>query len=376
MYILFMTTLQEQFFELIRAGLWGTPANPVLFDGQTDWKEIYRSARVQALLGVVFDGVQSLPKEKLPPRALYLQWCNVVLQMEENNRLLNRELGRVYALLRKESIEPVLMKGQGLAQNYRHPLHRQCGDIDLFTGLRDYDRANELLRIEASSDEEELYKHASFTWHGIVVENHRILTQLSAPGPNRRLQREIERWHGSADCRKRMIEAVEVTLPPLPFDTVFVLLHAIQHFLDEGIGLRQICDWACMLYAQRDMPGREETAALLKALGLEKAARVFGAIVVCYLGLPAEHLPVPFQKADIKTAEWLLSDIWAGGNFGKHNAAQPKRPRGYWRGKWHTFVRVSKRCREWGAIVPQEARWHPLALALHAVSMQWKKRVR
>lgn len=371
-----MTTLQEQFFELIRAGLWGKQANPQLFDNQTDWKEIYRSARAQALLGVVFDGVQSLPKDKLPPRALYLQWCNVVLQMEENNRLLNRELGNLYALLHKEGIEPVLMKGQGLAQNYREPLHRQCGDIDLFTGLDHYERANELLRLEASSEEEELYKHASFTWHGVIVENHRIMTQLSAPGANRRLQREIRRWYTGGDCRKRTIGAAEVTLPPLPFDTVFVLLHAVQHFLDEGIGLRQICDWACMLHAQRDLPGKEETTALLKSLGLEKAARAFGVIVVRYLGLSAEHLPVPFQAADIHTAEWLLTDIWAGGNFGKHNAGQSKRPEGYWSGKWHTFVRVLKRSREWGAIVPQEARWHPLALALHSASMQWKKRVR
>lgn len=370
-----MTTIQKQFFELVKAGLWGISANPVLFDNQTDWEKLYHSARMQAVLGIVFDGIQSLPKEKFPPRIIYLKWCNVVLQMEETNRLLNRELGAVYSLLRGAGVEPVLMKGQGVALNYRQPLHRQCGDIDIFTGLSDFEKANELLRMEASSEEEELYKHASFVWHGVMIENHRILTQLSAPGPNRRLQQEIRRWHGSSECRTCMIEGVEITLAPLSFDVVFILMHSIQHFLDEGIGLRQLCDWACLLSAQSDSIDKAEVVSFLKSFGLEKAARVFGAIAVCYLGLPSEYLPVSFQPKDLKMAEWLLSDIWAGGNFGKHNAGQPKRPQGYWSGKWHTFVRVLKRCREWGGIVPQEARWHPLMLALHSAAMQWKKRM-
>ena len=92
---------------------------------------LYQSAKVQALLGITFDGMQTLPQELRPKRELYLKWCNALLQIEENNHILNQEIAKVYTLYRANQIEPVLLKGQGVAQNYRNPLHRQCGDIDL-----------------------------------------------------------------------------------------------------------------------------------------------------------------------------------------------------------------------------------------------------
>lgn len=368
-----MIKIQQPFFELVRAGLWGKEADASLFNEQTDWKQIYLAARTQALLGIVFDGVQTLPPQKQPPRAIYLQWCNAVLQIEENNQLLNRELANVYALLRQNGVEPVLLKGQGVAQNYRQPLHRHCGDIDLYIGLKDYDLVNRLLLQEGSPIGEASYKHAEFSWHGIIIENHRVLTQLSAPAADRRLQAEIRRWHGSQECRKRRIGEAEVTLAPLPFDTAFVLIHSVQHFLNEGVGLRQVCDWACMLHAQRQLPGCEETARLLKAFGMEKAARVFGVIAVRYLGLPPEDLPIAYKEQDIATGEWLLNDIWQGGNFGRHNQNYKQRPKGYWRGKWHTFVRGAKRSQEMSALAPAEARWYPIALLLHSAEVQWRR---
>lgn len=369
-----MTILQQQFFALVRSGLWGNEADATLFDASTDWVKIYQSARKQALLGIVFDGVQTLPKEKQPPRNIYLQWCNAMLHIEENNRVLNRELANVYAMMRENGIEPVLMKGQGVAQNYRYPLHRHCGDIDLYIGPKNYEKANALLRKESTCEHEENYKHTSLTWHGITIENHQILTQLSAPAADRRLQAEINRWHETSECRKRLIGNVEVTLAPLPFDTAFVLIHSVQHFLNEGIGLRQICDWACMLHAQRDLPGKEEIALLLKSFGLEKAARVFGALAVRYLGLSIEVLPIVYQQKDIQTADWLLNDVWQGGNFGQYDEERKKRPKGYWQGKWYTFSRALSRCRELGVLAPGEARWYPLILMKHSMQMQWKKR--
>lgn len=94
--------------------------------------------------------------------------------------------------------------------------------------------------------------------------------------------------------------------------------------MNEGIGLRQICDWACMLHAQRDLPGKEEIALLLKSFGLEKAARVFGALAVRYLGLSIEVLPIVYQQKDIQTADWLLNDVWQGGNFGQYDEERKK----------------------------------------------------
>ena len=107
-----MTPIQKQFFALVQSGLWGTPVDTTLFNIQTDWAQLYQSAKVQALLGITFDGMQTLPQELRPKRELYLKWCNALLQIEENNHILNQEIAKVYTLYRANQIEPVLLKGQ------------------------------------------------------------------------------------------------------------------------------------------------------------------------------------------------------------------------------------------------------------------------
>lgn len=81
----------------------------------------------------------------------------------------------------------------------------------------------------------------------------------------------------------------------------------------------------------------------------------------------------PLYSKDIETGEWLLNDIWQGGNFGQHNQNRKQRPKGYWSGKWYTFTRATQRCREFGALAPAEARWYPLMLAVHSAQVQWNK---
>lgn len=368
-----MDIIQQQFFTLVQSGLWGTDADAGLFDKQTQWEQIYKTARAQALMGIVLDGIQTLPAEKRPQRGLYLKWCNTLLQIEEKNRLLNRELKNAYELCRENGVEPVLLKGQGVAQNYPNPLHRQCGDIDLYIGEKDFEKINRLLRQEATTEHEENHKHTSMTWHDVQIENHRILTRLSAPSADKALQREIAGWHNTDACRRLQIEECPATLPPLTFEVVYILLHSTLHFLNEGIGLRQVCDWASLLHAQKANIDRKEVAELLRRLGLTEAAKVFGVVAVQYLKLPVEDLPVPYSERDLKTGEWLLGDIWQGGNFGQFDTSRRQRPRGYWSGKWYTFTRAWRRCGELGSLAPAEARWYPMMLMMHSAQAQIKK---
>lgn len=368
-----MTLIQEQFFALVQSGLWGTPADTALFHAQTDWAGLYQSAKAQALLGITFDGMQTLPQELRPQRALYLKWCNTLLQIEEYNHILNRELANVYELCRKNHVEPVLLKGQGVAQNYPNPLHRQCGDIDLFTGPKAYDKVNGLLRPDVTRIDEASFKHAGFEWHGITVENHRILNNLNTPSADKRFQAEIARWHNAAEMRRLQVGDCTVSVPPLTFDAVYILIHSVLHALNEGIGLRQICDWACLLRRHADTLDRAAVGKLLQEYGLSKAARTFGVVAAKYLGLPDECLPIAYTAEDLPTGEWLMNDIWKGGNFGRFNADKKRRPKGYWSGKWHTLTQLTVRCRNMKRLAPSEARRYPVIVALHSIQMQCKR---
>lgn len=66
--------VQDAFFSLLRSGLWGTQADVRLFGSLSaaDWDELYHIARKQALIALIFDGVNTLPAGLRPPHPLYL----------------------------------------------------------------------------------------------------------------------------------------------------------------------------------------------------------------------------------------------------------------------------------------------------------------
>lgn len=368
-----MTDIQKQLLALLRAGLNIEGLNTNLFSKETDWESLYSLAIKQTVEGIVFDGIQQLPLELRPERRLYLKWCNDILCIEGRNQQLNKEVDELYAILRNRGVEPILMKGQGVAQFYPTPLRRQCGDIDLYTGHEDYEGVNSLLRLDATDECEENYKHVHLERHGVAIENHKIMISLSTPWYNRRLQKDIAEWAENI-CLQPVtyIGSTEVTTPPPAFNSAFLLLHALHHFLNEGIGLRHVCDWVCELKANHNPVKIAETARLLKRYGMTTGARIFGAVAVNYLHLPLSYIPVSYGPDDLAMAEWLLEEIWEGGNFGRYDRRTKKRPKGYWRSKWFTFRRAVRRCVNVWRLMPSEAVFYPMALALHSFQMQLK----
>ena len=140
--------------------------------------------------------------------------------------------------------------------------------------------------------------------------------------------------------------------------------------------MRHVCDWMCLLHAYAGKFDKSQTAALLKEFGLTRAARLFGAIAVEYLGLPAKDLPLAYRTQDLSDAQWLLSTILQEGNFGRYDTQRKKRPKGYWRSKWYTLMRAITRCIEMRRLSPNEAFWYPIALTQHSIRAQWKKRTK
>lgn len=348
---------RARFFELLRAGLWDTSPRESLFSsGDTDWQALVGMSVHQALAGIVFDGAEKLPPSLQPPRPVRMKWIALVAGIEQANEKLNRELAAVSRLYAGNDIPFVLLKGQGCAAVYPHPGHRQCGDLDLYVGRRNYARINSRLCELGAEAIPETDKHAGFVFRGVSVENHCYAATFSSPVRNRRLQRFADAWL-DAPGKSLRVEDEEIRLPAPGFNAVYLLVHSLLHFIQEGIGLRQVCDWTRTLYVYAGEIDRERLAREVKTLELEQAFRAFGYIAVEYLGLPARCFPLPADRA---SGELLLSDILQGGNFGRLHARGVPHPTGRWKGKLATFTRVWRRCRMMHRFDPSEARWYPI----------------
>ena len=149
-------------------------------------------------------------------------------------------------------------------------------------------------------------------------------------------------------------------------------MHAFVHFLNSGIGLRQVCDWTRLLATRHEDIDKLLLEKYFRKVRLLRAAKSFRDISPHYLGLPEDNLPFSVKSME-RAGEILLDDIFATGNFGQHDARIKPRPKGYWAGKWHTFCRATKRCMKLRKFAPNEALWYPVTLIKGTVTIQINK---
>ena len=127
------------FFELLRYSLGRDKDVPCL--GNTDWIRIYEMARQQSLLGILFDGIQSIPDLGMDKKLL-LRWYAASEQIRNANEKTNRAVVEVCESLRGQGFRSCVLKGQGNNLLYPNPYSRMSGDIDLWvmSGEREEER--------------------------------------------------------------------------------------------------------------------------------------------------------------------------------------------------------------------------------------------
>ncbi|MBP3719110.1 MAG: nucleotidyltransferase family protein, partial [Eubacterium sp.] len=138
----------EAFLALVRAGLWEKDVELRKY-GATDFTEIMRLSEEQSVVGLVTAGLEHDTDVNVPQEDL-LQFIGLSLQLEQQNRKMNKFIGVLIDKLRKADIYTILVKGQGLAQCYEKPLWRASGDVDLYLSESNYQAAKEFLTPLAS----------------------------------------------------------------------------------------------------------------------------------------------------------------------------------------------------------------------------------
>ena len=115
------------------------------------------------------------------------------------------------------------------------------------------------------------------------------------------------------------IDVCEVkTLHPT-VHSLYVFLHLWNHLVELGVGLRQFCDLAMILHSCKTEIDHESLLGHLKELGLEKAYRACGCILVDRLGLPAEDFPYPLTAKDRRYTQRILDVVFYRGNMGLYH---------------------------------------------------------
>ena len=341
---------------------------------EADWKELYRIAQKQCLVGILFDGIQKLPPAEVGmSKDLLLQWMLQCQMLEKANVRLNDAAIQVSEWFRKKGFRTCILKGQGNALMYPNPYSRTPGDIDIWVEGGDK-RVISFVR-SISPHEKACYHHIEFpSYKGVEVEVHYRPSFLLCFWHNRKLQKYYERVKEEQFSHRVMLgEQGEIAIPTAEFNLIFQLTHIYAHLMNEGIGLRQLLDYYFVLcdfykvYQNFSNPsvslskgsstfspspsssGSGDVTALwcseplrykvggpskvspdcagwdrlgvvqeeLKELGLWKFAGAIMYIMQEVFGMPASRLIVPPNE---KYGKFVLNEVLEAGNFGKHDA--------------------------------------------------------
>ena len=282
---------------------------------EADWKELYRIAQKQCLVGILFDGIKKLPAEQVGmKKGLLLQWMAESQMLEKANIRLNDAAIQVSGWFRKKRFRTCILKGQGNALLYPNGLHRTPGDIDIWVEGGDK-RVISFVR-SISPHEKACYHHIEFpSYKGVEVEVHYRPSFLLCFWHNRKLQKYYERVKEKQFSHRVMLgEQGEIAIPTMEFNLIFQLTHIYAHLMNEGIGLRQLLDYYYVLISDDLSLIRDRVQKELKHLGLWKFAQAVMFVMKEVFGLSEDRMIAPIDE---KEGRFLLDEIMRGGNFGQ-----------------------------------------------------------
>ena len=221
-----------------------------IIDG-INWQHLYSFAFKQALLGLCFDGIESLGKEypeelKKNPieRDLLMAWMGAAQQIHRQNMKVNAVAGKLYSMLREDGLRCCILKGQGNALMYPNAYSRNPGDIDVWVNAS-REQITEYAKKHFKLGDDIRYQHIETSVDGVPVELHFFPCTMNNPIYNARLQKWFKR---NADLQCSNVVSLpdgigKIAIPTTAFNVIYQLTHLYHHFFDEGIGMRQIIDY-------------------------------------------------------------------------------------------------------------------------------------
>lgn len=341
-----MAVLENPLFTLIRLGL-GTSTiekesvSEILSFSKEQWVAIEEIAKTQGVSAIVLDGVQAI-MDKLGPKCFkvtdisefwkpfILQWIGTVEHVYEagsiHQLIVIDELQKRWADV---GLRMMVMKGMAMSTYYPNPKHRAPGDIDcyLFDG---YAKGNEIAKSFADNVDEGWYKHSVINYKGETIENHQYFVHTREGKKSKRLNQELEKQLDNIEFDT--LSSTGALLPPPMFNALFLTYHALAHFLEEGLRLKQILDWAMFLKQDADKVNWNEYYRLCEQYHFRRFAYLMTGLAVNYVGVELKH---PLIVAESPYTEKVLSSTLYDNDYVFNG-------KGGWSNRWHILKNLIK----------------------------------
>jgi hypothetical protein len=312
-----ISKIHKAFLSLLHSGLWDYENKEISIFPLTDteWKILYRLSREQTVTGLIFAGIQKLPENIQPKENLLVRWIVAVDAIERSNLKMNSVLVELCEMFKKAGINPVLLKGQGIASLYKNPLLRECGDIDFyFPTEKDFISAKNCIHREGIRTENKADESMFYFWKGVKVEHHKRMFDLFT-SRSIRYSKELEKRYDVRPISLCENYDFKIDVPHPVLNIIQQSTHILKHAVGLGIGLRQFCDLAISYYTWYDELADDNIRRIHCELGLEKWYSLELSFLEKHIRLSGQYLPCNNRKI---SPDILYHIVWSGGNFGQN----------------------------------------------------------
>ena len=339
---------EELLFSLLRLGL-GTNndvqkenISDLLVATKQSWVQLKEVSDFQGVSAIVLDGIQVVMNElgagcfnrSLSQnfwKVFILQWIGEVHKCYESGNLLQLTVvDNIQRLWAKAGIRMMLMKGLAMGLFYPDSRHRAPGDIDCYL-FNDYSKGNEEAKAWADIVNEDWYKHSVISYQGQTIENHQFFVHTREGKISKQLNQTL--CETLKDSQFDTLAGTGVLVPPPMFNATFLTYHALSHFLEEGLKLKQLVDWAMFLKRDADKVDWQEFYSICEKYHLRRFADVATDFAVHYLGVKLNNPQICAESPyTAKVIHSTLNDkdyVFSSGE-------------GEWANRWHIVRNLFK----------------------------------
>lgn len=280
----------------------------------TNPKQIIAACKNQGTVYFVISAFKKLKQKSLididPGFYLYLKEILLNRVLEQSER--NEEFRKVSEKFKQNGISFCVLKGEGFSLTYSSPSLRTSGDTDILIDPKDENKAFEVLRsmgfdIEVRADmatHSKCYKKELGILELHVKVHYDYIKQIWFSG-----------YDGFSEDYMYLKSENGYYFPvPSPTDGyIHLVLHLIEHFFDNGAGLRNVSDLFRYTLVYKDEIDFDKANMLFEKLNYKK-------FLDCVYGIGNMYFGYDFEIPDYdkEVSELILSDIEETGMFAKN----------------------------------------------------------
>ncbi len=315
----------EQFLWLLSVAM--TTNNELKSESEYDWDAVYVIAANHNVIPMIYEAILKLKLENDLPIELMNQWSSITQRINMRQYYNTTQFHLVYQNILRKGITAIVVKGIVLRDLYPNPYYRISGDEDILIKSSDFQVVNEVLELFGFKTDSvrgfsgDLRQEITYqNKMGFRIEIHTYLFDQDTE-----LYGAFNQFFLNVFENHRIQEIDSMTIHTLTHTQhlLFLTLHSVKHFIANGIGIRQLCDFTMYCNKYADEIDWIWIGRIVEDLGY--TVYLLNIVDICkkYLGMKSESVQIQY-KIDAVHSNALVIDIIESGIFGKSTLEREK----------------------------------------------------